>query len=92
MAITPEGMLELAANELDCANLDLRPTNRIIDHTAPKYAKLIKAELAQPNLANELYLDSLITILGIHALRHYSNAADAKSGGLSTATAARVRD
>lgn len=95
VAISPESMADLAANELDRVDVELRPTNQVVDQTALQFAKLIRSELNSPDHSGELYLDSLITLLGIHVLRKYSNIAKlpaAVKAGLSVAAAKRVRD
>jgi AraC family transcriptional regulator len=88
-------MAELAGHELGRTDIDLRPMHFTPDNTAFELAKLINSELNRPHHTNELYLDSLITILGVHVLRNYSNdakpAGEAK-GGLSTLAAKRIRD
>jgi AraC family transcriptional regulator len=95
VAISPESMADLAANELGSVDLELRPTTRIVDLTALQFAKLIRSELNSPGHSSELYLDSLITLLGVHVLRKYSNIAKplgSVKAGLSATAAVRVRD
>jgi AraC family transcriptional regulator len=95
VAISPESMQELAAQEYDCLDVELRASNQTVDRAALATAKLIRAELRQPERSNELYLDSLITVFGIHVLRNYSSVV--KSGpqvktGLSHRAASRIRE
>lgn len=95
VALSPESMRELAGHEIDRPDVEIRPVNHTIDNTALQLAKMIKAELSRPDHANELYLDSLITLLGVHVLRRYSSAAKPLKpvdGGLSTIAANRVRE
>jgi len=89
-------LLELAEHELDSSNIELRPLPfGTVDSWALHIAKLLKAELAQAETSNELYVDSLITVFAVHLLRNYAgiqkpflNAA----GGLSLRQTKRVRD
>jgi AraC family transcriptional regulator len=95
VALSPESMRELAGHELDRPDVELRPINYTIDNTSLQFAKMIKAELSRPEHASELYLDSLITLLGVHVLRNYSSAVKRPKrvdGGLSTIAANRVRE
>ncbi|YCI06285.1 AraC family transcriptional regulator (plasmid) [Ensifer sp. D2-11] len=95
VALSPESMRELAGHEIDRPDIEIRPINHTIDNTALQFAKLIKAELSRPEHANELYLDSLITLLGVHVLRNYSSATKPPKpmdGGLSVIAANRVRE
>jgi AraC family transcriptional regulator len=88
-------MRDLAGHELDLPDVELRPINYTIDNTSLQFAKMIKAELSRPEHASELYLDSLITLLGVHVLRNYSSAVKRPKrvdGGLSTIAANRVRE
>ncbi|MGK9287167.1 helix-turn-helix domain-containing protein [Sinorhizobium meliloti] len=95
VALSPESMRELAGHEIDRPDVEITPVNHTIDNTALQLATMIKAELSRPDHANELYLDSLITLLGVHVLRRYSSAAKPLKpvdGGLSTVAANRVRE
>ncbi|MDX0371785.1 helix-turn-helix domain-containing protein [Sinorhizobium meliloti] len=95
VALSPESMRELAGHELNRPDVEIRPVNHTIDNTALQLAKMIKAELSRPDHASELYLDSLITLLGVHVLRRYSSAAKPLKpvdGGLSTIATNRVRE
>ncbi|MGK9284984.1 helix-turn-helix domain-containing protein [Sinorhizobium meliloti] len=95
VALSPESMRELAGHEIDRPDVEIRPINHEIDNTALQFATMIKAELGRPEHANELYLDSLITLLGVHVLRNYSSAAKLPKrvdGGLSTIAANKIRE
>ncbi|MGK9201384.1 helix-turn-helix domain-containing protein [Sinorhizobium meliloti] len=95
VALSPESMREIAGHEIGRPDVEIRPVNHTIDNTALQLAKMIKAELSRPDHANELYLDSLITLLGVHVLRRYSGAAKPlkpADGGLSAVAANRVRE
>jgi AraC-type DNA-binding domain-containing proteins len=94
----PGFLAELAAREFDILDLRLQPPPfGHVDTQALQIAQLFKHELAS-GTANELYVDSLMTVLGLHVVRYYSNAAEARSivraadGGLSQAGARRVQD
>lgn len=96
IAITPASLLELAEHELDAGGVDLQALNSVVvDPTAHRIAELLKAELRDKPAANELYVDSLITLFGVHLLRNYSGIDRPQSpirGGLSPHNARRVRD
>ncbi|WP_028004714.1 AraC family transcriptional regulator [Sinorhizobium meliloti] len=95
VALSPDSMRDLAGHELDRPDVEIRPVNHTIDNTALQLAKMIKVELSRPDHASELYLDSLITLLGVHVLRRYSSAAKPLKpvdGGLSTIAANRIRE
>ncbi|KKX24510.1 helix-turn-helix transcriptional regulator [Rhizobiaceae bacterium LC148] len=90
-----ESILELAGHEFGRVDVELRPTHMTLDRAASEFAKMIRRELNHLDNSNELYLDSLITLLGIHVLRNYSSArkpAKPPKTGLTPAVASRVRD
>lgn len=93
--IWPESMGNLAGHEFDCPEVELRPVHHTIDRSALQFARMIRAELNRPDRSNEIYLDALVTLLGIHVLRKYSSAAEVieeVKGGLSNSVAKRVRE
>lgn len=96
IALTPESLLELAAHEFDVGCADLQPPPfGTVDPWALQIAKLLKAELTQPEPPNELYVDSLITVFGIHLLRNYAEVRKLLPivrGGLSVRSARRVEE
>ncbi|MGI6855385.1 helix-turn-helix domain-containing protein [Mesorhizobium sp. 1B3] len=95
VGLSRESMAELAGHELDRPDVDLRPMHFTPDNTAFELARLIKSELGHPDYKNELYLDSLITMLGIHVLRNYSGVPKFSGpvrGGLSAIVANRIRE
>lgn len=95
VGISREEMAGLAGHELGRTDIDLRPMHFTPDRTAFELAKLINADLGRPDHTNELYLDSLITVLAVHVLRKYSSVARPGrelKGGLSTLAAKRIRD
>jgi AraC family transcriptional regulator len=70
IAISPEALSELAAHEFDLANVELEPpVFGSVDLWALKIAERITAELTGKAAPNELYLDSLVTVFGVHLLR-----------------------
>jgi AraC family transcriptional regulator len=78
IALPPETLLELAKHELNRGDLRLEPVPfGTKDQTALSFAQMLKLELSQGEAANELYVDALITLFGIHLLRTY--AASSKS-------------
>jgi len=91
----PEGLAELAEQELDKGSVDLQPIPfGTVDQKALYLAQMLKAELSEREAANELYVDSLITLFGIHLLRTYAGSGKAlkAEGGLPARKAKRVRD
>lgn len=97
IAIKPESLLELAGHEADLGQVELRaPPFGTIDQEALRMARLLKTELTQRDTPNELYVDSLVTLFGIHLLRNYSDAsklsAGARIGGLSPQNARRMQE
>jgi AraC family transcriptional regulator len=96
LAITPDSMLELAAQEFDRGTVDLPilPFGTI-DPIALNIAEILKIELTQSEPPNELLVDSLITVFSIHLLRKYGNSGVSgprTRGGLSVTDARRVQD
>jgi AraC family transcriptional regulator len=96
IAISPEALSELAAHEFDLANVELEPpVFGTVDFWALNIAERITAELTGKAAPNELYLDSLVTVFGVHLLRTYTSrkrlSAQPK-GGLSPDSARRVRE
>jgi AraC family transcriptional regulator len=89
-------LLALAEQELDRGSLDLRPIRLgTVDEKALYLAQMLKAELSERAAPNELYVDSLITVFGIHLLRTYAGRGRPQRparGGLSAVKARRVRD
>lgn len=87
----------LAEQEFGVTGLRLTsPGFGSVDEQALRIALLLRQELAGSR-PNALYADSLITALGIHVIRHYSNAGGKAKmlkpgGGLSPAAAERVRE
>jgi AraC family transcriptional regulator len=95
IALPPQTLLELAEQELDRDRVDLQPIPfGTVDQKALRIAQMLKAELSEREAANELYVDSLITVFGIHLLRTYANSGRAlkAEGGLPAHKTRRVRD
>ncbi|WP_244661860.1 helix-turn-helix domain-containing protein [Mesorhizobium huakuii] len=96
VSISPEALSELAAHESDRADVELEPPAfGTVDLRALNIAQMITAELTGALPPNELYLDSLLTVFGVHLLRTYtsrSRQAVSPKGGLSAVGARRVRE
>jgi AraC family transcriptional regulator len=96
LALKPETLLELAEQELGIGRVDLQPVPfGTVDKKALRFAQLLKAELSETEAASELYVDSLITLFGIHLLRNYvapNRRSGRDRGGLPQYKARRVRD
>ncbi|MGO4832499.1 helix-turn-helix domain-containing protein [Rhizobiaceae sp. 2RAB30] len=96
VAIPPATLSELAAAERDGGSFELRPAMATkVDPWALNLANLLRAELAGGPAANELYVDSLITLFGVHLIRNYSSRGKSPGrarGGLSTSGARRIQE
>lgn len=96
VALKHEGLLDLAAQEFDAASVELRPPPfGTTDPKALHIAELLKMELTQGETASEIYVDSLVTLFGIHLLRDYSSLGKSQGrakGGLSASGARRIRE
>lgn len=96
VVITPSSLCQLAEREFDCDGFDLRPLMAITaDPWASHLAGLLKAELADKPEVNELYVDSLITLFGVHILRGYSGSdrqLPQVRGGLSLQNERRIKE
>ncbi|WEO69573.1 helix-turn-helix domain-containing protein [Rhizobium rhizogenes] len=96
VAIPPETLSELALQELDLANVELQPPAfGTVDLRALDMARRISVELTGKATPNELYLDSLVTLFGVHLLRTYASPMKQlplPKGGLSAKSARRVEE
>ncbi|ESX68564.1 AraC family transcriptional regulator [Mesorhizobium sp. LSHC416B00] len=96
VALTPESLFELATREFDTGHAELQPPPYgTVDFQALQLAQLLKAELTDRETPNEFYIDSLVTMFGVHLLRNYAGARklpQAPKGGLSNRSARRVRE
>ncbi|TPK75339.1 helix-turn-helix transcriptional regulator [Mesorhizobium sp. B2-4-15] len=96
ISISPAALSELAGHEFDAANVELEPpTFGTVDLWALTIAQKVTAELTGKASPNELYLDSLITVFGVHLLRTYTGRGKQPApprGGLSPDGARRVRE
>ena len=96
VALTQEALGELVASEFGTGSIALRPPAfGTVDPSALRIAQLLKAELTQREMPNALYVDSLILLLGVHILRHYSSMRKAPPvvrGGLSSGVSVRLQD
>jgi AraC family transcriptional regulator len=96
VSISPEALSELAAHESDVADAELEPPAfGTVDLKGLNIAQMITAELTGKLPPNELYLDSLLTVFGVHLLRTYTSRKRqplSPRGGLSPVGARRVRE
>ena len=96
VALTPESLLELAAHEFGAGRIELRPPPLgTVDPQALQLAQLLKAELTQRDTPNELHVDALVTLFGVHILRNYAGVGkvpQGPKGGLSSRSARRVQE
>lgn len=74
IAFRPAAFPDLAAAELEGGNWELQPPKfGHVDLWALRLAQTIVTEITGSS-QNSLYLDSLLTVFGVHLLRHYSSA------------------
>ncbi|NEV12638.1 AraC family transcriptional regulator [Rhizobium sp. SEMIA 4088] len=96
VAIPPETLSELALQEFDLADIELRPPAfGTVDPIALNIAQRVSAELTGKATPNELFLDSLVTLFSTHLIRNYaSNMRQLPSprGGLSAKSARRIEE
>lgn len=96
VSLSPEALSELAGHEFDFADVELEPLSfGTVDLWALNIAQRITAELTGKAPPNELYLDSLLTVFGVHLLRTYTSRKRqpvSPRGGLSPVGARRVRE
>jgi AraC family transcriptional regulator len=94
IALTEASFRELAEQEFDSGSAELVPPPfGALDTTALSIAHLIRADLREGG--NELYLDTLITLFGIHLLRNYTSSKKTPrqaKGGLSGNDVRKIRD
>lgn len=96
IALPHKTMRELAEHELDRSDLRLHPIPfGTVDQKALSFAQMLKAELSKGEGANELYVDALITLFGIHLLRTYAGTSKPSrpaKGSLPQHKAKKVRE
>ncbi|WP_295809821.1 AraC family transcriptional regulator [uncultured Nitratireductor sp.] len=96
VVLPTEGVDELIEHEFQQVNRKFSPVPLgTVDAWALSIARQMKAEFIQPHAPNELYLDSLITVLGVHLLRNYAGVRKpwtTASGGLSQQQARLVAE
>lgn len=96
VALPPESLTELAEHEFGGRPWELQPLPfGTVDLKALQLAQMLKAELIREEPPNELLVDSIVTLFGIHILRSYtshSTSASRPKGGLSVAAAKRVEE
>lgn len=95
VAVRPGSLHELAASAFDADDISLEPPPcGTIDREALWMARLLKSELTPPGEPNEIFVDSLIKLVGIHLLRNYATLtkrAPAGTGRLSARDTRAVR-
>ncbi|WP_244564580.1 helix-turn-helix domain-containing protein [Rhizobium sullae] len=97
VTVPPQRFLELAAHEFGAGHTILQPPPLgAIDLRALYLAEMLKAELAR-KVPNKIYIESLITIFGVHIVRNYTGldtlpSGRRRGGGLSNRSAVRVRE
>jgi AraC family transcriptional regulator len=97
VTVPPPRFLELAQHEFGVSHAILQPPPLgVIDLRALHIAEMLKAELAR-EVPNKIYIESLITIFGVHIVRNHASvdkrpSSRKSSGGLSDRSAVRVRE
>ena len=94
IAFNSEAYAALASAELDGADWELRPPGfGHVDLRALRLARNMAIEISKPSF-NELYLNSLLTVFGVHLIRNYATAklkqANAQNRCLSLSASRRV--
>ena len=94
IAFGPLAYANLAATELDGADWQLQPPKfGHVDLRALRLARAMAQEVSEGR-TNQLYLDSLLTVFGVHLIRNYSSArlqqANAANRRLSLQTSRKV--
>jgi len=96
VALTPASLQDLALQEFDSADAELRPpVLGTVDPVALRLAQMLAIELTQREVPSELYVDSLVTLFGVHVLRNYGSGKTSlpiPAGGFSRQTARRVQE
>ena len=96
VALAPESLLELAAREFGAGRVSVQPPPfGTVDLQALQFAQLLKVELTLRETPNEFYIDSLVTMFGVHILRNYAGVGklpQAPRGGLSNRSARKVQE
>ncbi len=96
IAIPPDTLSELALQEFDLGNVELRPPPfGTVDPIALGIAQRISVELTGKATPNELFLDSLVTQFSTHLLHTYAShmkQLPSPRGGLSAKSARRIEE
>ncbi|BDA71141.1 hypothetical protein RIVM261_000550 [Rivularia sp. IAM M-261] len=73
LCISPQTLLYFVNEELNVHTTELAPQFAIDDSLVYGIGLALKTELEGNNTSNNLYLESAITLLSIHLLKHYAN-------------------
>ncbi|MHC1551501.1 helix-turn-helix domain-containing protein [Phyllobacterium sp. K27] len=97
VALKPEKLSRLAGLEFQTESFEFRlPSDGHVDEKALMLANMIKDELQYGISSNDIYFDSLITVLSTYLLRNYSSLADQSArpqkGGMSAKAWRDVQD
>lgn len=97
IALEPERLSKLAGLEFQTESFEFRlPANGHVDEKALMLANMIRDEFRQGIPGNDIYFDSLITVLSTYVLRNYSSLSDQtvprQKGGLSVKAWRDVQD
>jgi AraC family transcriptional regulator len=96
IALRPETLCDLAVQEFGGGNVAFQPPAfGTVDLQALHFARLLRAELTRKEAANELYVDAMLTLFGIHLIRNYAGMQKLLpniEGGLSNRSARRVQE
>ncbi|RUT02433.1 AraC family transcriptional regulator [Dulcicalothrix desertica PCC 7102] len=95
LCISPQTLLYFVNEELNTHSIELAPQFAIDDSLVYGIGLALKTELEVKNTSNNLYLESAITLLSIHLLKHYTNTNTVwrqNTGGLSPSKLQSVLD
>jgi AraC family transcriptional regulator len=70
--LDPSHLCNIAHESIDADSVEIIPTFAMLDPSLYQVCMQLKSELQLNQLCNRLYVDSLVTILSINLIRHYS--------------------
>lgn len=96
IALPRDRLRSLVREEFGSDSIDLIASHHhAVDPKALWLAQMLKEELTGPNTPSELYIDSIITLFGLHLFKNYSTSSKSTRrayGGLSPARVRKVQD
>jgi AraC family transcriptional regulator len=96
VALPQDRLLGLARDEFGSESVELVSSyDRTVDRKALWLAQMLKEELTEPDAPSELYVDSLVTLFGLHLIKNYTATSKGMrrvQGGLSPYRAKKVQE